>query len=136
MLTNCLECSQLWNRTKPSFCNPSFYSRSFDDYSIVTQARCFGEFLQPTKLLFNFGEWVVTRYFQLFSRSYNKLCTLPQMIKCVYNSYILNVNNPPNLPNSHGVSYFIIKRIGKRLLSVYCSRLSNSAKGKNLFKYI
>ena len=108
-------------------------SSNLYDSSVVTKARCYGDLLEPTTELYNFGEWVLSRYLQLLSRSYTRLSTLPQMISCVYNSYIANlhpsnIKKPPNLPSCHNVPYLIIKLLGRRVLSVYCLRLTSSSK--------
>ena len=97
--------------------------------SISITSRNKGGLLLPSKLLYDFGKWVIDRFIHLFSLSFVRLCSLPNMIEKVNNAYITNKHDPPKLPNCHNVALFIIKRIGTRLNSVYCYRLSKQHQG-------
>ena len=127
----CSHCSALWTRSTSNYCKPTLKSNSTSNFSTATSARNFDGLIEPTKLLFNFGEWVIEQFISELSHSYIRLATLPNMINSVYNAYIANINQPPKLPACHSVPKFIIQRLGRRIVSVYCSRLTEEKKGDN-----
>lgn len=51
------------------------------------------------------------------------------MTESVVNAYQSNRNDSPKLPTCHNIAEYIIKRIGKKFISVYCYRYCQSKQG-------
>ena len=107
---------------------------SFDDYSISTSCRNYGGLLSPSNNLFKFGEWVVEQFINLLSLSYINLTSLPNMINSVNTKYNNNDDPSKKLQTCHPVAKYLIKRLGTRIVSIYCHRLSQTKKG--FYNYI
>lgn len=125
----CLECSSLWRKAKSNLCKPSLIKRSMNDSSLPTSSRNRHGMLEPTEVLYKFGEWVLERFIHLLSLSFVRLSPLPVMMELVHTAYCNNRYDPPKLPDCHPVAKFIISRIGKRMISVYCARMASSKRG-------
>lgn len=87
--------------------------------------------LDATELVYKFGEWIVYRFLHLLSLSCVGILPLPVLIESVYHAYVNNPHNPPILPSCHPVATFIIKQIGRRIISTYCILLAKAKLGSN-----
>ena len=111
---------------KSNYCKTSYSRNSYFDPSIATAARNEKGLLEPTEILFQFGMWVVERIMHLLSFSFVRLSSIEIMIESVYQTYLADHQFKMKLPDFHPIFKFIIKRLGKRILSDYCSRLSKT----------
>ena len=128
----CKDCSRLWHTSES---NMKHIRKTLpNSLSIVTISRNFGNLLEPTDDLFKFAEWVLQQCLRYLSRSYIRLLPTPIIIKSIYNLYISNQENLIVLPSCHPVARFVIERITKRVISVYCSRLTSQLKSMNLYE--
>lgn len=110
---------------KSNYCKTYYSRNSFFDPSIATAARNEKGLLEPTEILFQFGIWVVERM-HLLSFSFVRLSSIEIMIESVYKTYLADQQFKMKLPDFHPISKFKIKRLGRRILSDYCSRLSKT----------
>ena len=55
----CDQCTKLWRRATRRFCKTSISAREVDNFTSSKESHCYGQLLEPAKLLFQFGEWVV-----------------------------------------------------------------------------
>lgn len=124
----CVQCSSLWTHADSHICNPIYASSNLNDTALATAFRNRGNLLAPSQDLYNFGEWVVARFLHILKLSYIRLPPVPEMIQTVINTYNNNRYNPPKLPSCHPIAQFIIKKLGHRILAVFCSRLSMTEK--------
>ena len=130
---HCSDCSSLWRFAKSNYCKTSSNRTSMFDPSIATAARNERGLLEPTELLFKFAEWVLEQFLHILSLSFIRLSSTEIMIQSVNNSYERKRQTDPRLPMvpiCHPVAKYIIKKIGRRILSEYCSRLSKKKQSR------
>lgn len=124
LICTCPYCLNLWHNANSLYCKTLLNTCSNADNSLATIARNRKGLLEPLEKLYKFGKWVVNQFLHLLSLSFIKILFIEKITKSVYNAYLVNMEQQSKLPDCHPVSPFIVQRLGRKIVSEYCSRLS------------